>query len=52
MRNERRKKKRKEEHALTKGERDRFSVDGLLSDTHVHISISAMHDKTPGWTRR
>lgn len=28
----------------------RFSVDGLLSNTRVHISISAMHDKTPGWT--
>lgn len=29
----------------------RFSVDGLLSNTRVHISISPMHDKTPGWTR-
>lgn len=37
--------------SLTKGGRDRFSVDGLLSNTRVHISISAMHDKTPGWTR-
>jgi len=30
----------------------RFSVDGLLSNTRLHISISAMHDKTPDWTRR
>jgi len=34
-----------------KGRKGRFSVDGLLSNTRVHISISAMHDKTPGWTR-
>lgn len=40
------------EHVLRKGGRDRFSVDGLLSNTRVHISISAMHDKTPDWTRR
>lgn len=36
---------------LHKGRKGRFSGDGLLSNTRVHISISAMHDKTPGWTR-
>lgn len=39
-------------HEGGREEGSRFSVDGLLSNTRVHISISAMHDKTPDWTRR